>query len=279
MFPKFTMCSLTFSPYKHLIFSPYVLANVVLLSPMQLGPRRGIIYIKTEHFILRSPHNFILLGAMGQSNWNIIWLHTHPLISLPKVLPFSPIQVGQRGRPSIFPQNLLFGKGGGGLQPIMNYQTKPLWTCIILYKQMSNSKYRLDFLITIQIWCSNLFWQFVFNMFQCFRKNVALGYANPIYYFLNKTFFNHTNIIHFSWCSSQNMSLGFQIPYGPQHLKWEFKLGIQGVHYLIPTYFSLYMNERFFFLGPKISKCFQKISVSHMYSQISEVKFIFLSKN
>ncbi len=66
--------SLTCSPYKHLTFSPYVLANVVLLSPMLLGPKGGTIYIKTYLYILRSLHSFIFLGAMGQSNWNTIWL-------------------------------------------------------------------------------------------------------------------------------------------------------------------------------------------------------------
>lgn len=118
---------------------------------------------------------------------------------------------------------------------------------------MSNSKYRLEFrLLNHNL---DLVQQFVLVICVClacfnFQKECCFGYANLIYYFLIKTFSNHTSIIHFSRCSSQNISLGFQTPYGPQHLEWECKLGIQRVHSLIPTYFSLYIRERFL-LGAK----------------------------
>jgi len=51
--PKFPMCSPTLSPY-HLIFIPYASATVVLLSPIQVGKRGGILYFKKGPSILRS---------------------------------------------------------------------------------------------------------------------------------------------------------------------------------------------------------------------------------
>ncbi len=46
MFPKFSMCSPTCSP-QHGTFIPYALANVVVLSPIQVGQREG-----TPHFTI-----------------------------------------------------------------------------------------------------------------------------------------------------------------------------------------------------------------------------------
>ncbi len=65
------------------------------------GGRRRIFFqfFCSQHVPLKLP-----LGSQGCSQQHLA------LISyvLPKVLPFSPIQVGQRGRHSIFPQDLLF---------------------------------------------------------------------------------------------------------------------------------------------------------------------------
>jgi hypothetical protein len=103
---------------------------------------------------------------MGQSNWNTIWLHSHLLKDLTTQSPTqgfaqSPPLVSYIGGAkeeafhlsiessiggswtSITNKNsyniiltLWVGtlKGRGGLQWITNYRTKPLRTCIILYK-------------------------------------------------------------------------------------------------------------------------------------------------
>ncbi len=72
------------------------------------GEGRGRIFfpflICSQHVPFQGPNGF----PSGSQ-----WVHQgcsqqHLPYVLPKVLPFSPIQVGQRGRHFIFPQNLLF---------------------------------------------------------------------------------------------------------------------------------------------------------------------------
>ncbi len=61
MFSKLPICSPTCCP-QHLAFIPYALANVVLLSPIQVGQRVGILYFKIEPSILGNPHGFMFFS-------------------------------------------------------------------------------------------------------------------------------------------------------------------------------------------------------------------------
>ncbi len=54
--PKFLRCSPK-SSQQHLIFIPYAFANIVPLSPIQVGQKGGTLYFKIEPYILGTLHS------------------------------------------------------------------------------------------------------------------------------------------------------------------------------------------------------------------------------
>jgi hypothetical protein len=65
----FPIFSPTFSSYLF-TFIPYALENGVLLSPIQVGQRGGIVQFKIEPSFGESL-SFLFFGVMGQSNWHV----------------------------------------------------------------------------------------------------------------------------------------------------------------------------------------------------------------
>jgi len=83
IFPDFPMCS-HYVPFKfpmgsqyfpqhffHTSSLLYALENGVLLSPIWVAKRGGIVQFKIKSSVLGSLHYFFFFGVMGQSNWHV----------------------------------------------------------------------------------------------------------------------------------------------------------------------------------------------------------------